>query len=105
MTACGGAAELGIGGKGGAGVSRKLNLGDNLDVTLFGIFYYLSCLFLSVEIGTVRLICVVAAVDGVDAPRVTACCAYCGELGVFVNLNAPTLVVDKVPMEAVHLVV
>ena len=99
------AAELGITGHGGAGMAGELYFGYHLDVALLGVGHELARLVLGIEVGAVRLIREVAPVYGVHVPRAGAHAADFDELRVFLDFDAPALVVGQVPVEAVHLVV
>ena len=86
-------------------MAGKLNLRYNLDVALGCICYNLAALLLCVEVGAVRLACVVAAIYAVGNPVVVACSADTRQKRVFLYLDTPALVIGQVPVEAVHLVV
>ena len=49
-------------------VSRKFHLGHHLNVTLSRVSHNIAALILSVEIWTIRLICVISAIHRIDAP-------------------------------------
>ena len=86
-------------------MAGKLNLRYNLDGALGCICYNLAALLLCVEVGAVRLACVVAAIYAVGNPVVVACSADARQKRVFLYLETSGLVIGQVPVEAVHLVV
>ena len=96
------AAIFGVCGKGCLHVAGKVNLGDNGDVTLCSVCDNLAAILLCVEERAVVLSVILAAV-ATDNSLVTLCCNG-GELGVFLYLDAPALVIGEVPMETVQVV-
>ena len=96
------APQLGVGGQRGLHVSGKVNLGDHGDVALGSIGHDVATLVLSVEVGAVGD----AVVGSAVAPDDGLCTLGTDgvELGVFLQLKAPALVVGEVPVEAVHIV-
>ncbi len=99
------AAEPWIGGQGGRGVSRNLDLGNDGNMALSGIFDDFAGLLLGVEsvhrhpVGNPAV-----GVPSRPRHRVGAVIAHPGEFGILLDLNPPALIVGKMPVEGVDLV-
>ena len=99
------AAEFGVGSIDSTRVTGELNFGHNLDMTLCRVCNNLAALLLSIEIWAVRLACIVSAIYAVGNPVVVACSSNCCQTRVFLHFKTPSLVIGKMPVEAVHLVI
>ncbi len=86
-----GAGQLGVRGQGGHRVPGHLDLGNDHHVTALGVAHDLPDVVLGIE----------SAVN--DAVLGLAPGALPGELGVFLDLDSPALVLGQMPVEAVHL--
>jgi len=100
------AGELGVGGQGRRGVAGHLDLGHDGDMARRGVSDDLADLVLGVEpavgrglAGLLGLAGVPVLVLPVDPPGPDL-----GQPGIFLDLDAPALVVRQVPMEGVQLV-
>ena len=100
-TAC--TAELRIGCKCRNGVTRHLNLRDNIDISCSGISDNITHLILS-KYATIAGI-IVDLRAAISAHKgLVAICTDSRELRIALNLYTPTLILGKVPMELVTLV-
>ena len=81
-------------------MSRKVNLGDNRDITFGSIRYYFLSLFLRIE-TTIRFAVIFTGVTSDDCfcPLGTDFC----QLRVFLDFQTPTLVFSNMPMETIHI--
>ncbi len=84
-------------------MSGHFDFGNNLDIPLRRVFYDFAHLVLR-EYAAVRrtVVCIVLLVFADDG--FTAHGTDSGELGIFLYLDSPALVVGKVPMETVDFV-
>ena len=90
---------------GSTSMSGELHLGHNLDVALASIGHEFTSLILCVEVGTISLLGIVASILEVAHVGVATHCTYSRELGIFLDFDAPTLVIGEMPVETVHLIV
>ena len=78
-------------------VTRHLNLGDNLDIALGSICYNLANLLLSV-VATIGCAIPLYGVEAMADKCLLTHRALLCELGVCLDLDAPALVIGKMPM-------
>ena len=95
-----GAAEPGVGGQRGGRVTGQLDLGDDGDIAVGGIFDDVADLVLCIIAAIFGA--VVADTGGVADDGAAAAGADFGEEGIFFDLDAPALVFGEVPVEIVH---
>ena len=95
------AAQMRIGSQCGAHVSRHINFGNHLDVALGSVANHVAHLLLGVESAVRHAVpfARIATDDGLCAHR-----THLGEARIFLDFDAPTLVVGQVPVEGVHIV-
>ena len=103
--AIGVAAQLWIGSKGSHHVSWHVDFRDDLDVSLSSISHNLAQIVEGV-VHAATIFCVVKEVwiCTITHKRTFTTATHLGQLGIFGNLNAPTLVIGQVPVQAVHFV-
>ena len=82
-------------------MSRQVDFGNDGDETLAGVLHDFARLLLRVE-ALMGLAVILARVVSYD--RLGAVCAHGGEFRVFLDFDAPALVVGQVPVEAVDVV-
>ena len=82
-------------------MAGHVDFGDHGDVALLSVLHNLARLLLGVEtaVGNAVVEVGVSAKDGTRTLRTDG-----GELGIFLNLYAPTLIVGQMPVEDVHVV-
>ena len=100
------ARKLRMGSKDGAGMGGDVNLGYDLDVAVLGVLDYLGDVGFCVETtiggllsGSGGLLFTPGNARSVCSPR-----THIVQLGVFLYLNTPSLVVTQVPVELIQLV-
>ena len=93
------AAQLRIGSQRSEHVARHVDFGNHGNKSIGGIFYDFTALLLCVE-AAVTLAVVEAGVTSDDCAGAPG--TLRGQLGVFLDFNAPALVFGDVPVEAVH---
>ena len=84
-------------------MTRHLNLGDNLYITLCCIGNHLANLILSVE-ATIGCAIPLYGVKTMTYEGLLTHSTLLSKLGVCLNLDTPTLIVGEVPVQAVELV-
>ena len=85
----------------GQHVSGQVYFGNYGDVALLCVFHNFACLLLRIETA-VRRIVILARVVADD--RTLALRTYFGQFRVFLDFNAPSLVIGQMPVEGVHVV-
>ena len=92
--------QPGISGNGRAAMSGHLNLGDHIDIPVFGIFHYFFYFLLGIS-ATMRNIVIpaarVAADDRTIAPGTHLC-----QFRVFLYFNPPALIFCQVPVKSIE---
>ena len=84
-------------------VSRKVYFGDDRDETFFGISDHVADFILCIEHAfAIRLAVIFAGVTAYDG--FLALRSDTGQFRIFLDLDAPSLVVRQMPVEAVHVV-
>ena len=81
-------------------MSRKVNLGDNRDITFGSIRYYFLSLFLRIE-TTIRFAVIFTGVTSDNCFRSLR--TYFRQFRVFLDFQTPTLVFSNMPMETIHI--
>ena len=101
MLLVGRTAQFGISGKGSLEVAGHVDFGDYLDETLTGVGNNLANVVLRVE-SAIVLAVRLGSLPGKDATVTPS--PHLGQAGIFLNLNAPSLVLGQVPVETVELI-
>ena len=83
-------------------MSGKVNFRDDGHVALGSISYNFATLLLGIYEGAIMLAVILATITADNCLVALSC--YSRELGVFLNLDTPSLVVGQVPVEAVDVV-
>ena len=96
-----GAAQLGVGGQGGHHVAGQVDFGDDGDTQVGGILHDVAQLVLRIESAVGGVVVVVPLFGN---HRFAAHAAHLGQAGVFLDFDAPALVVGEVPVQRVELV-
>ncbi len=105
MIAIGIAAIFRISSHSCAEVTRHVDFRDNLDVTRLGIGNHVLNFFLCIEVRTIGLVNpILCAFLHIRESAIRSDRTYRGELRIFFDFYAPTLVIAKVPVEGIHLV-
>ena len=99
------AAQLWIGSKRSHHVSRHVDFGDDFDVSFGSISHNLAQVVEGVvHATTIFRVVKELWVSTIAHKRTLTTASHLGELGIFGNLDAPTLVVGQVPVQTVHFV-
>ena len=96
-----GTSQFGISGKGSLHVSRKIDFGNNCDITFGSISYYFFRLLLGIE-ATVRFAVVFTGVTSDDC--FCSLGTYFCQLRIFLDFQTPTLVFGNMPVKTIHIV-
>ena len=96
-----GATKLGIGCQRTQHVPRHVNLGDDSDIALGSISHDVAYFLLGVETAVADAVIHgrIVAQRGTVTPTTNL-----GQSGVFLDFNAPALVIGQMPMQLVHAV-
>ena len=105
VRAIGPTTELRVCRYGSTSMTRELHLGHNLDVALTGICNQFTSLILCIEVRPISLFGIITSILKVTHVRVIAHTTHRGELRIFLDLDAPALVISEMPVEAVHLII
>ena len=99
-------AIFGIGCHGSGEVAGHVDFGNNVDVELLGVGHHVADFILRIEVRAVGLVLPIHRVAvHIRKTAVGSDASHLGQLGIFLDFDAPALVVAEVPVEAVHLVV